>query len=313
MPLARASLLRPLILATLLGFAACGDGGNTNVDPEAERRPRRASKSKPTKPLPLADELARIEQQVEAAEEARDWAKGRRLVARGIETAAKDKDAFELHRARLIMRLGNIEQENGREIEARRHYADAMAIFRVEGSNVGRLWVHLALGRLEERLGDYAAAARQYDEAGTLLEGIDDPDLKGSYQLHTGRLAARQVKPEEASKAFLEAVRTFGVAKDKRGQAEALLLLAVEEDRLGKTKQCRRSLDRALKIFRTLGDKDGEVRALHKLAALAERDKQYRTALKLLKKVLELYEELDRQSDAAKVRRHIAALPEKGK
>ena len=121
---------------------------------------------------------------------------------------------------------------------------------------------------------------------------------------------ARHVRHEEAAKAFLEAAKIFAIVKDNGARAESLLLLAAEEDSLGKDGESRRSLDKARSIFHEAGDKKGEAHAIHKLATLAERDKKWKRARSLLGKARELYLELDRVSDAAKVLQHINALPE---
>jgi tetratricopeptide (TPR) repeat protein len=166
------------------------------------------------------------------------------------------------------------------------------------------------MGQLEERTGDYTAAAREFDQAGSLLPKIDDKRLVARLKVNVGQLAARQSKHENALASFQEAARVFDVADDKKETAEALLLAAVEQDELGNTAACAANLDRAQRMFKELGDLDGQVRVVHRLAAMAERDKKYARARQLLKTAHGLYMELDNTSAAANVERHINALPE---
>jgi len=128
--------------------------------------------------------------------------------------------------------------------------------------------------------------------------------------MEEGRLAAKMVDRQKARQHYLEAIRVFETERDKIRLAETLVYLSHEEDGLGNTDQCRRSLDRALALYRELKDKEGEASVLHRLARVAEREKQYKLARKLLKKVYDLYGELDRTADALRVKRHINALPE---
>lgn len=299
-----------LVAAGLL-VAACG-GGDTEADQDRgsgarengddERREDAAAK--------VESQLIEIEREAVKAIDRRDWPLARKLLGDGLGLAKRSGHEFELNRAGLLLSLGDVERESGKEVDARRYYADAMAVYRVQGSGKGRFKVHLSQGDLEAALGDYSAATREYAAAEALLGEVDDRPLEGEFKMRIGRLASRQMRHEDAIAAFAEAAKIFDIVKQPRDRAEALLALAGEEDNLDKETNCRRALDKALSIFRDIGDKEGEVRALHKAAALAERAKRYKKARSLLKKVRELYLALDRQSDAAKVLQHLSSLPE---
>lgn len=300
-----------LLLSALAGLALSSCGGEEPGRKSASASSAEASKEEGEEPdEKVVGELERIVERGREAFAARDWPQARRLAELGMRKAKDDERAYEEQRGMLLLLLADVERESGREVEARRHYADAMAIFRVEEDDLRRVRVHLAQSRLEAMLGDYPAAERQLTEARSLMEGVDDPVLKGELLLHSGMVASRRLRHEEAMKAFYEAAKIFDVAGREQQRAEAMLQLASEEDALGKTHQCRRSLDKALEAFRELGDRSGEVRALHRLAAMAEREGRYRRARSILGKVRELYEKLDRRSEAVKVEQHINSLPE---
>jgi len=239
-----------------------------------------------------------------------DLTAAKQLIDKGIKQTEASRGKLDNERGRLLLLLGNLERDKGNEIEARRHAADAMALFMVQKNIEGQFRVRLTIATLEENLGDQAAAYRQLDEAEQMLPKIaHNKEFEAEYLMHKGRLFARQMKYDEAMTAFLKASRIFS-ENNKQAQADALMSLAVAEDANNNVKQCRLSLEKALKIYRKIENKDGEVKVLHKMAALAERDKQYRKARILFKKTAELYAQLNRSSDETKVKRHINALPE---
>jgi hypothetical protein len=274
----RLGALPPLLAAAALA-ASCSAG---DPEPEKEKGSKKAEKSSDEEredaTAPIRARLAEAERDAEDAMAKRDWPLARKLLQDALKLAKQSGYDFELDRARMLNLLGDVEREGGKELDARRYYADAMAVYRVQGNGEGRFTVHLSQGELEAGRGDYAAASREYAAAEALLAEVDDRQLEGAFLIRRGKLASRQMRPEDAIKAFTEAAKLYDIIKDQKARAEALLALAGEEDALDHERQCRRALDKALAIFREIGDKDGEVRALHKAAALAERAKQYRKA-----------------------------------
>jgi len=293
------------LVVTCALYASCGGG-----EPKPDEDDSSGDKKGDDLSAAIKAQLAEFQRDAKAAIGERDWPLARKLIKDGLKAAKQGGHDFELERARMLLLLGDVERESGKELDARRYYADSMAVYRVQGDDQGRFTVHLSQGDLEAGRGDYAAATREYAAAEALLGEFDDRQLEGDFLTRSGRLASRQMRHEDAIKAFSDAAKLFDIIKDRRARAEALLALGGEEDALDHERQCRRALDKALSIFRDIGDKDGEVRALHKAASLAVRAKQYRKARKLLGKVRELYLALDRQSDATKVLQHLNALPE---
>ncbi len=258
-------------------------------------------------------ELKDVHQRATTAFADEDLSLAKQFGDRGLKLAEKCGHKCELYKAKFFLIKGNVARENGLEIDARRFYADAMALFHVHKNDEGRFSTFLGIGALEARLGDYANAGRQFDQASALRGKVKSKQLLGDLHVAQGRLHSRQLKHEAALKSLNEALRLFDVTNNKSEKAEALFLIAKEEEALGRERQCRHNLNRALRIFRDLEDLDGEARVIHRLAALHEQNKQYKQARKLLGKVHALYVKLDRTSAAAKVERHINALPEKKK
>lgn len=307
---APAIVILRLIMASVFAVSSCGDATGTGADNSKSDKDSSSPQTSAESEKQVLLELERLEKEARVAAEEEDWPRTKQLLGQGLEIIETQDGKFELQRARFLLAEGNMARERARETEARRNYADAMAIFHVHKNSRGRFETHIALGKLESRRGDYVAAGREFKEAEDLLKDINDALLKGIFQMEEGRLAGKMVDRQKARQHYLEAIRVFEAEKDKIRLAQTLVYLAHEEDGLGNTDKCRRRLDRALALYRELKDKEGEASVLHRLARIAEREKHYKLARKLLKKVCDIYGELDRTADALRVKRHINALPE---
>lgn len=234
----------------------------------------------------------------------------RQLVNKGLKQTQAAGREFDLYEARFSILRGKIENKQGRSTDARRHYADAMAIFRIGKNAQGTFEVHLAQATLEESTGDYAAAQREINEAKKLLSKIDSQQLKGAFVFEQASLLSRQMKHSEAAKLFLEAAKLFQSIEEKTREADSYIRLSACEESMDKPRQSKRSLEKAYKIYTGIKNKEGAAQALHKLALISLREERIKTAKEQLKRVEALYIELDRQSDANKVNQHLSALPE---
>ena len=162
--------------AAWAAFSACGG------EPDASARTRAAGESAaPTaKETAGKDEVSQLSAELESLEararealDAKNIAEANRLVERGAALAIGGDASIEIARGRFVLLRGNIARDAGRTIDARRDYADAMALFRVRDEDRGRFEVFLAEAELEEIQGDYAAAERQLAEAEALLPKIE--------------------------------------------------------------------------------------------------------------------------------------------
>jgi tetratricopeptide (TPR) repeat protein len=290
-----------------LALPACGGERGDAEGKEPSKEPASPTKADDGK---AAAELSQLALEARAALDAGDLREASRLIGRGLALSSSGGAALDRPRGGFLRLRGDVARDEGRMIDARRDYADAMAIFRVEGIDPGRFEVLVSEAELEEVQGDYAAEERELSEAETLLPKVTDETLRGAYLRQLGRLAFVRAKYKEACASYGEAIQSFSSAKARRGQAETLLLLSLAEDGGGDAALARRTLEKALAMFVELGDKSGEVRTLHRLAGFAERDGQVGKARTLLTKVRALYEELGRRSDAVKVERQLESLPE---
>ena len=263
---------------------------------------------KPSIDPDLKKELDRLEADAKAAVTAGDWVTAKQLIQQGIESTEPNRD-LDLIMARFLLLKGEVSLNVGDHPNARRYFTDAMAVFHVRKNDPGRFETFIALGRLEEQRGDYAAAERQFEEAETLKPKIVDKALLGKFLVAKGRLAARQMDHNKAAENYTEALQIFDTIKDNTLRAETLLLLAQEEEMLGRLGSSTQSLQRAAKLFGDADNLDGKVRAVHRLATYAEREKKYASARRLFNEALEIYRKLDQQTAATSVERHLSALP----
>lgn len=292
--------------AVLLAFAgACS--GSKSVSPQRDSEQSSQGSSNEEAKLKLQHkQLDKMMTQAEEAKGRGELDTASRLALGAVELA--EKLAEQPQRARMLLVLGDVEMARGFEDEARRRYADAAAVYHVADDKQGKFKTYLAFAKLEARVGDHAAAERQFDEAAKLLEEIEEPDLLGEYYLQKGRLASRRVERDKALDFYDKALGAF--KKNKEREAETHLLMAIEDEELGHTRQGRIRVERALKLFRDIGDPEGEVKALHRMAVLYERDGSYQKARGLYKDVFELYAKLDDRRAAAAVQRHMSTLPD---
>ena len=77
-------------------------------------------------------------------------------------------------RARERLTLGIIQEESGDLDESIVTYSQAEEILRGAGNNEGLIAVHMRKGTVEEKRGNYSAAAEEYRAAASIAERIDD-------------------------------------------------------------------------------------------------------------------------------------------
>ncbi len=236
-----------------------------------------------------------------------DWTTATRAVDEGLKKT-EDRVGLEIVNAHFLMLKGDIALDKNNEPDARRYFTDAMALFHVHKNEEGRFEAFTALGRLEARRGDYAAAERQFDQAEALRKNFVNPALIGEYLVAKGRLASRQMKRADSVRCFQEAITVFEKAKDKKSTAETLILLSFEDDQSDRLSAARRDLERAAALFEEVKDMRGKVRAIHRLAGFAEREKQIAKASRLYSEAAALYRSLGQDTAAAGVEMHLATL-----
>jgi tetratricopeptide (TPR) repeat protein len=236
-----------------------------------------------------------------------DISVARRLILDGLEKT-DNRPGFEILNAHFLLLRGDAAFQEGNEPDARRYYADAIAVFHVHKNDEGSFETFTALARLETDRGDFAAAERQFEQAETLKSKINNRMSVANYLIEKGRLASRKMKSDVSVPLFQEAMSIFEAQKDKRRTAETLVLIAQDEDFADRLSEARRALERAVALFDETKDMKGKARALHRLATFAERERQNAKAERLYNEALTLYETLGNRSAAVNIERRLSAL-----
>ena len=142
----------------------------------------------------------------------------------------------------------------------------ALAAARTIGDRHGQALALEGLGEVQQRTGDYPAAAASLAQALQLSRDLGDRhgqawalNQLGVVQWLTGDYPAAAASLARA----LQLSRDLG---DRSGQAWALYDLGVVQERTGDYPAAAASLTRALQLFRDLGDRYGQAWALNRWA-----------------------------------------------
>ena len=175
----------------------------------------------------------------------------------------------------------------------------ALAAARTIGDRHGQALALEGLGEVQQRTGDYPAAAASLAQALQLSRDLGDRhgqawalNQLGVVQWLTGDYPAAAASLARA----LQLSRDLG---DRSGQAWALYDLGVVQERTGDYPAAAASLTRALQLFRDLGDRYGQAWALNQLGVVQWRTGDYPAAAASLTRALQLSRDLgDRQGQA---------------
>ena len=175
----------------------------------------------------------------------------------------------------------------------------ALAAARTIGDRHGQALALEGLGEVQQRTGDYPAAAASLAQALQLSRDLGDRhgqawalNQLGVVQWLTGDYPAAAASLARA----LQLSRDLG---DRSGQAWALYDLGVVQERTGDYPAAAASLTRALQLFRDLGDRYGQAWALNELGVVQWRTGDYPAAAASLTRALQLSRDLgDRQGQA---------------
>ena len=175
----------------------------------------------------------------------------------------------------------------------------ALAAARTIGDRHGQALALEGLGEVQQRTGDYPAAAASLAQALQLSRDLGDRhgqawalNQLGVVQWLTGDYPA-------AAASLARALQLFRDLGDRSGQAWALYDLGVVQQRTGDYPAAAASLTRALQLFRDLGDRYGQAWALNQLGVVQWRTGDYPAAAASLTRALQLFRDLgDRQGQA---------------
>jgi len=168
-------------------------------------------------------------------------------------------------------RLGQLASRLGEVNEARRHYDEAIVLFKQEQNRLGQANTLLSLGDLLRRLGKISKARHHYDEAMALFKQEQDRLGQANTLQSLGELAKRLGKVDEARGHYDEAMALFKQEQNRLGQANTLQMLGELAKRLGEIDEARVHLNDAMALYEQDQNRLGQARTHGALGDLAMR------------------------------------------
>ncbi len=210
--------------------------------------------------------------------------------------------------AKTMINIGTLQQLNGNVLEAKKDYADALAIWRTTGNELGQMVALANLALISHDEGDLASSkrmtlqsldiARQVDAAPDIAETLVD---LGNVQIDLGDGPA-------ALTSFLESVKVARQFGDRWTLAASLTGISRAFYLHGDLQSAKQAVLEALDITRQTGDKAYEAFALANWGEILMAEGDLPEARQNLQQALQIRTEIDEKTNAAGSRLQLAAL-----
>jgi tetratricopeptide (TPR) repeat protein len=152
----------------------------------------------------------------------------------------------------------------GQKKEARKHYREALSIFREVKENQEKSGRVLnSLGQIYSALGQRERAQKHYEEALHIFRELGDRNGEATTLNNLGKLYdnqwldedADQQEKERAGQYYEEALHIFHELGDREEEGKSAIYLGLFYNGLGKKKEALEYYESALRIFREIGDR----------------------------------------------------------
>lgn len=204
------------------------------------------------------------------------WRQGRLDDAEREFEVAREKWTAIDRRANLASAYGNLgvlAENRGDHVRAREHYERALALYRSEGERAGESAVYTNLAVIERKLDNMDAAADLQERAVHLQRKVGLNQMLVFSLAHLGEIERERGRWASAKKALEESLHFAQLAKDRIGQADALISQASLARDLARPGDALAGFREAYSIYRELGNPAGLARtSLHLVDALKESD-----------------------------------------
>jgi len=217
------------------------------------------------------------------------WTEGRAICA---EMVARPDPADQAARAKVLVCAGNLALCQGDSTEARRVYAESLALRRQLGDQPGVAQSLNSLGLIAWTRGEFAESQHLYEESLAVRRELGDERGVALSLNNLANLARDQGEHEKARRLHEESLSIKRRLGDRRGIASSLNNLGVVLRRLGDYRQARTCYEESLAIRREIGDKQGIAQSLNSLGNLAETEGEYAEARALHVESLAIKREL---------------------
>ena len=198
----------------------------------------------------------------------------------------------------ILSNIGMVYTALGQKKEARKHYREALSIFReVKENQVKSGRVLNSLGQIYSALGQRERAQKHYEEALHIFRELRDRNGEGITLNNLGKLydnqwiedEADQQEKERAGQYYEAAVRIFRELRDREEEGKSAIYLGLFYNGLGKKQEALVYYERALRLFREIGDQWETGTVLTNLGLLHDDMGQKEEALKHYEEALHVH------------------------
>ncbi|MGA8409472.1 MAG: protein kinase [Candidatus Acidiferrales bacterium] len=210
--------------------------------------------------------------------------------------------------AKTMINIGTLQQLNGNVLEAKKDYADALAIWRTTGNELGQMVALANLALISHDEGDLASSKRMTQQSLDIARQVDAaPDIAetlvdlGNVQIYLGDGPA-------ALTSFLESVKVARQFGDRWTLAASLTGISRAFYLHGDLQSAKQAVLEALDITGQTGDKAYEAFALANWGEILMAEGDLPKARQNLQQALQIRTEIDEKTNAAGSRLQLAAL-----
>ncbi len=196
------------------------------------------------------------------------WRQGRLDDAESHFEEARTVFASIDRRANLAAAYGNLgilADNRGDYATARRYYESALALYLAEGERAGESAVYSNLAVIERKLGNMDAAATLQQRAVRLQRRIGLNQMLVFSLAHLGEIERERGKWKEAGAAIDESLKFARLARDRIGEADALVARAALAQDFERPDDAAADLRAAYSIYEELGNPAGLARTALRL------------------------------------------------
>ncbi len=161
--------------------------------------------------------------------------------------------------------LGILADNRGDYVTARRYYESALALYLAEGERAGESAVYSNLAVIERKLGNMDAAATLQQRAVRLQRRIGLNQMLVFSLAHLGEIERERGKWKEAGAAIDESLKFARLARDRIGEADALVARAALAQDFERPDDAAADLRAAYSIYEELGNPAGLARTALRL------------------------------------------------
>ena len=205
-----------------------------------------------------------------------------------------------VERAMFAGRLGNLARSRGDHDEAARQYQRALDIHEGLGDQAGIADGHHGLGNIAYLRGDYGEAARQYQRSLDISQRLGDETRMALIYNQLGSVAQHRGDYDEAAR---QHQRTLDISQrlgDQAGMAVAYNNLGSIAQHRGDYDEAARQYQRSLDISERLGDQARMAASYNNLGMLAQIRGDYDEAARQYQRSLDISERLGDQARMAR-------------